>query len=445
MPITRRAALAGLGASVSLPLLESLAPAATAGNASAATPRRLVYLYFPNGVPDGTWFPTSDKRTGRIEQLNPWMKPLEPFRDQLVLPRGLTMPRGEGHVAGPPNWLTGLGYEGEQSRALGVSVDQAAAAKIGKQTLLPSLELALEGEGFFSGSLPRNAISWSATGAPLPREVEPRAVFDRMFPPPGGGTTSRSVLDGVVQQARGLRREVGTADLRKLDEYFESVRSLERRIAFAERRSREAVSDRGETDTLVRPKAGVPVDHEEYIQQMMDLLVLALRTDATRVATFMLDHGQSNRYFNFINGVRGTWHALSHYKDASGKTEDDDGSTKWGSVREKRAMYAEVNRWHHKQLAYLLGKLNSIREPGGTMLDSTVVVYGSSLGDGHMHGNDDLPTLIAGGRNAGINTGRVVAGKRRDLCSVHAAALSAVCGEPTRFGASEGPMSELLL
>ncbi|MEM1305412.1 MAG: DUF1552 domain-containing protein, partial [Planctomycetota bacterium] len=363
--ISRRRALAGLGATVSLPLLENVAPAARTTGAAAAAPKRVVYLYFPNGVPNGTWFPEQVGRGGRIEKLNRWMSPLEPFRDEILLPQKLTMPRGEGHVAGPPNWLTGLGYDDDRSRANGVSVDQAAAAAIGGGTLLPSLELAVAGEGFFSNSLPRNAISWSASGAPLPREVEPRAVFDRMYPPAGGGATTRSVLDGVVEQARGLRAEVGRHDRRKIDEYFEAVRALERRITFAERRTRAAAADRGTTDTLLRPAAGVPIDHEEYVRQMLDLTVLALESDATRVVTFMLDHGQSNRYFNFIDGVRGTWHALSHYRDASGKTEDDDGRTSWSSARQKRAMYAEVNRWHHRQLAYLLGRLRSVREPGG--------------------------------------------------------------------------------
>lgn len=445
MRITRRTALAGLGASMSLPLLESLTPVAAASGVPRESPRRLVYLYFPNGAADGTWFPDEVDREGRVRRLNKWMRPLEPFRDQLVIPQGLTMPRGEGHLDGPPNWLTGLGYEREQSRALGVSVDQAAAGFVGAETLLPSLELALQGEGFFSNSLPRNAISWSAGGAPLPREVEPRAVFDRLYPPPGGGATSRSVLDATLAQARRVRRAVSAVDRRKIDEYFEAVRALERRIAFSERRSSEAASDGAKTDTLVRPTPGVPLDHGEYVRQMIDLLVLALQTDATRVATFMLDHGQSNRYFDFINGVRGTWHALSHYKDASGETEDDDGKTRWASVRQKRAMYSEVNRWHHQQLAYLLERLSAVRESNGTLLDSTIVVYGSSLGDGHLHGNDNLPTLVAGGSRAGIAQGRVIKTKRRrDLCSLHSAVLTAFRGKPTRFGSSRATMDELL-
>ena len=148
-----------------------------------------------------------------------------------------------------------------------------------------------------------------------------------MFRPPSGGATDRSVMDAVLADARALGSYVSAADRYRLDEYFESIRALERRIEFAERRSAEARDDGALTDTLTTPTPGIPDEHESYMRLMMDLMVAAFQSDATRVCTFMLDHGQSNRYFNFIEGVRGTWHALSHYKNASGKTEDDDGVT----------------------------------------------------------------------------------------------------------------------
>ena len=145
------------------------------------------------------------------------------------------------------------------------------------------------------------------------------------------------------------------------------------------------------------PEPGIPSDHEEYVRLMMDLMVVAFQSDATRVITFMLDHGQSNRYFNFIPNVSGTWHALSHYKNASGKTEDDDGVTSWSSPEEKQRMYSEVIRWHHQQVAYLLERMKSVREPDGrTLLDNATVLYGATLGDGNEHDPHDLPTLVAG-------------------------------------------------
>ena len=163
---------------------------------------------------------------------------------------------------------------------------------------------------------------------------------------------------------------------------------------------------------------------------MMDLMVAAFQSDATRVCTFMLDHGQSNRYFNFIPEVRGTWHALSHYKNASGRTEDDDGLTSWDSVEQKRAMYAEVIRWHHRQVAYLLGRLQSVREPnGGTLLDNSMIVYGATLGDGNEHDARHLPTLLAGGGGGTIETGRFLEhAEPTDLARIHVSLLQRMGG-----------------
>ena len=220
---------------------------------------------------------------------------------------------------------------------------------------LPSSPAAsTKGEGFFSNSLPRNSISWSVADRPLPREVEPRAVFD----------------------------------------------------------------------TLTPPEPGIPADHQEYVRTMLDLLVAAFQSDATRVVTFMLDHGQSNRYFNFIPGVRGTWHALSHYKNASGKTEDDDGVTSWSSPEEKQRMYSEVVRWHHRQVAYLLRRLRVVQEPDGrTLLDNSMIVYGATLGDGNEHDPNDLPTLLAGGGGT-IWSGRALDfAEPTDLANLHLSLL----------------------
>ncbi|MEM7783681.1 MAG: DUF1552 domain-containing protein [Planctomycetota bacterium] len=443
--INRRAMLLSAGASLSLPMLDIFSTkSAFADSVVADSTKRLVYLYFPNGAPEGTWSPKKVTRHGKLLELNPWMSPLEPFKDDLIIPRGLWMPEGDGHHAGPPNWLTGRGFDDDLQRTGNLSVDQVAAEHLGRETLLPSLELSLKGEGFFSNSLPRNSISWSKSHTPLPRETEPQAVFDRMFRPPGGGATNQTVLDGVLSQARRLRKQLGRADKRRVDEYFESIRALEKRIEFSKKQSSALSADKALTDSLIRPVAGIPSSHEEYVRQMLDLLVLALQTDATRVITFMLDHGQSNRYFNFIPGVRGTWHALSHYSDASGRTDDDDGKTRWRSVKEKRSMYAEVNRWHHAQFAYLLGRLKSIREPDGrTLLDNCAIIYGSSLGDGDEHGNRDLPTIIAGGAGGNIRTGRQLKLKRQTMSSLHLSMLQKLGIEVDQFGASRRTYSGL--
>ena len=159
-----------------------------------------------------------------------------------------------------------------------------------------------------------------------------------------------------MEHSRSLKRRVSLADQSRIDEYLESVRAIERRLDFADAQQQRAAKTPGLLEALKRPEVGIPEDHETYLQLMMDMVVLAFWSDATRVCTFMMDHGQSNRYFNFIDGVKGTWHALSHWKDISGRTEDDDGMTSWSSRDEKRDMYNRVTRWHTEQVGYLLGK-----------------------------------------------------------------------------------------
>ena len=447
--LSRRTVLRGLGATVAVPLLDVMPVCASglapAGQAVPAGVNRLAYLYFPNGIPRGIWYPEETAADGRLVRLNEWMSPLEPFKDDILIPSNIWTPRGNGHVNGPPTWLTGERYNSRAVNAGGISADQVAARHLSDETLLPSLELSLQGEGFFSNSLPRNAISWSAADRPMTREIEPRAVFDRMFRPPSGGATHRSVMDAVLADANALRDYVSTADHYRLDEYFESIRALERRIEFAERRSSEIRNDGALSDTLTTPAPGIPADHESYVRLMLDLMVAAFQADATRVCTFMLDHGQSNRYFNFIPGVSGTWHALSHYKNASGKTEDDDGVTSWESVEQKRAMYAEVVRWNHRQVAYLLGRMKGIQEPyGGTLLDNSMIVYGASLGDGNEHDASDLPTLLAG-RGAGtINTGRFLEyAEPTDFSRLHLSLLQRMGVPIDSFGTADGPLREL--
>ena len=442
-PLSRRTILRGLGATIALPLLDVMSPSLAAQTQSSVG--RLAYLYFPNGIPRGSWHPEKTGPNGRILKLNEWMSPLTPFQDELVIPKNIWTPLGNGHVGGTPTWLTGFDYDRQAISAGGVSADQIAARHLGGETLLPSLELSLKGEGFFSNSLSRNSISWASPERPLPREVEPRAVFDRMFRPPSGGASNQSVMDAVLGEIRGLRGVTSQADQYRLDEYFESIRALERRIEFSEIRSQAMKDDHALTDTLSAPEPGIPSDHEEYVRLMMDLIVAAFQSNATRVVSFMLDHGQSNRYFNFIPGVQGTWHALSHYKNASGKTEDDDGVTSWSSPEEKHRMYAEVIRWHHHQVAYLLGRLRNIQEPGGrTLLDNSTILYGATLGDGNEHDPHDLPTLIAGRGGNTIKSGRTLDfTEPTDLSNLHLSLLQRVGVPIGAFGNSTTPMHEL--
>ena len=420
---SRRTILRGIGATVALPLLDA-APAFGQGRL-LTNQNRLAYLYFPNGIPRGIWYPEKTGVNGELIRLNEWMSPLEPFKEEIIIPNNIWTPEGNGHVDGTPTWLTGHDYDSRGVNAGGVSADQIVARHLRDQTLLPSLELSTKGEGYFSNSLPRNAISWSAPDRPMTREIEPRTIFDRMFSTKSSVNSNRSVMDSVLADARSLSSVVSAADSLRLHEYFESIRALERRIEFAERQSTEMLNDRALTDTLVAPTPGIPADHESYVRLMMDLMILAFQSDATRVITFMLDHGQSNRYFNFIPEVDGTWHALSHYQNASGMTEDDDGTTSWESVEQKRAMYAEVVRWHHSQVAYLLGRMKNIREPdGNTLLDNSMILMGGAIGDGNEHDASHLPTLLAGRGGGTIKTGRYINhDEPTDLASIHVALM----------------------
>ena len=434
--------LRGVGAALSLPMLEVMGGLSLRAVDKARPAPRLAYLYFPNGVADGAWAPEKVGENGQLQKLNQWMAPLQPFVGQLTLFRNFWTPRGNGHGAGTATWLTGGAFNGQEIHAGGISADQLAARHFQNQTLLPSLELAVRGEGSFSTSLSRNSISWADASTPVPRDIEPRAVFDRMFRAGKGGLANRSVLDLVLEDARRLKRRVSHNDQKKLDEYLDSVRAVERRIEFAQNQKLRARRTAGLEAALVRPQSGIPEDHGEYLRTMMDMLVLAFWADATRVGTFMLDHGQSNRYFNFIDGVQGTWHALSHWRDFSGRTEDDDGKTRWSSRNEKLEMYNRVTTWHTEQVAYLLKRMSSIEEPGGTLLDNSMVLYGSNLADGHEHAARNLPLLLAGGGGGLIREGRQVGGRAHTSVSKLHLALLQNLGVPLeRFAETRSPIA----
>lgn len=440
--LSRRTMLRGLGVSVSLPLLEVMADRKCRGENSDGPTTRMAYLYIPNGVAEETWDAESVDRQGRLVQLNSWMSPLQPYRDDITIFRNMWTPRGNGHVAGTATWLTGGAFNGNKIDAGGTSVDQIAAKHFSERTLLPSLELSARGQGIFTSSLPRNALSWSDRLTPVSRDQEPRAVFDRMFRAGDGGMSSKRVVDLVLEDARRLKRKVSDSDQRKLEEYLDSVHAVEKRIEFAHHQQARAAQNPALLRALRRPEPGIPEDHQEYLDLMMDMILLAFWSDATRVATFMLDHGQSNRYFNFIDGVKGTWHALSHWKDISGRTEDDDGKTSWSSRDEKRAMYNRVTRWHHERVGYLLGRLKSIQEDGNSLLDNSMIVYGSSLADGHEHAEENLPLLLAGRGGGTIDSGKQVRFRRRESMSkLHLAMLNRMGIQPERFADSTSPLS----
>jgi hypothetical protein len=401
--ISRRTVLKGLGAAaVALPWLEAMAPLRALAGTSSKAPTRLAFLYVPNGVVMPDWRPAAEGALGELPAI---LKPLEPVKNDLLVLTGLTAdkarPNGDGpgdHARALAAFLTGCQprkTDGADIR-VGTSVDQVAAGRIGDQTRLPSLEIGCEG-GRNAGSCDSgyscaysNTISWRSPTTPVPKEVNPKLVFERLFSTAPNAEREardrrrRSILDFVREDAVSLQGKLGANDRRKLDEYFSSVRDIEQRIERAAKMPEVKVPDGP------RP-SGVPASYEEHLKLMCDLLVLAFQTDTTRVCTFVLANEGSNRSYPFLSVPEGH-HDLSHHQNDA----------------KKLAKLREINTFHMKQFAYLLTKLKSIREGDGTLLDHCLIAYGSGNSDGNRHNHDDLPILLAGRGNGTVKTGRHV-------------------------------------
>jgi hypothetical protein len=367
----------------------------------------------PNGIPLDAWEP--ETVDGKIAKMNPWMTGFDPLSEKVQFLQGLQSETKGSHPGASATWLIRPLPEGDgfiSSRNVGSpSMDQIVARAIGDQTPFSSLELITKPEGSFSKERLRNNISWRNATTSVPRESQPRAIYDRLTGQSvdeagTDGSRRQSILDGVLEDAHSLRNRASTADQHKIDEYFDAVRSVEKRMSTMAGESRQ--SAREKAATVPRPEEERPDDHGEYMRLMFDMMVLAYWTDSTRVATFMLDHEQSNRYFNFIPGVKGMWHAISHWRDISGKTEDDDGETSWSSREVKYDQYRSIIKYHHDQVAYFFNRLNEIQEGEGTLLDNSMILYGSPFEDGNEHISANLPVMIAGRAGGKISSGRVL-------------------------------------
>ena len=406
--VCRRTFLKGLGAAVSLPMLESMNPVrALAGAASAKPPVRMAFMFVPNGVHMEEWKPAA---TGAHHDLPRILKPLTPVKHDLCVLSGLTQDKGRAngdgagdHARSAGVFLTGvqpLKSEGSEIRA-GVSVDQFAAQKIGHKTRFASLELGTE-RGRQSGKCDSgyscaysNNVSWRDGTTPMAKETNPRLVFERLF---GNGPKSernesvarrqryqKSILDFVLEDARSLTRKVSGNDRQKLDEYLTAVREIEQRIQRAEG---ESVSKSTVLAGLGKPE-GVPDSYQEHIRLMGDMMILAFQTDVTRVSTFMLANAGSNRSYRPI-GVNEGHHSLSHHQND----------------RDKLEKISKINTFHVEQLSYMLQKMKSIPEGDGSLLDNCMIVYGSGISDGNRHNNENLPIVLAGRGGGWIRPGR---------------------------------------
>lgn len=398
--IPRRVVLRGLGASLALPLLDSMVPAFAATRNSAAAPvRRLGIHYVPNGMAMKAWTPATD---GAGFELTRILQPMASFHDRMVVVSGLNGVASNGgvHASASTRFLTGVRpTRSENNLRADVSIDQMIARELGKQTQLASLELALE-PGDVSGSCDigfscvyTSTIAWRDATTPLPMEHNPRAVFERMFG--DTGTTDpevrlnrlrkdQSILDSLTERVGELGRSVGADDRAKIDQYLDSVRDVERRIQLAEAQSDRAIV------TIDQP-AGTPETYEEHAKLMFDLQVLAYQTDLTRVITFMLARELSGRTYAEI-GVPDSHHPTSHHRNDA-------------MLYEK---VTKINEFHTSLYAYYLEKLAATPDGDGSLLDTTLLVYGAGMSDSNMHSNAALPLLLIDGSAKPVPGGRHV-------------------------------------
>lgn len=402
--LNRRTVLRGVGTGLALPLLESMTmPGLHAATTGAPTaPVRMACIFVANGAIMDKWKPTGE---GKDYQLSPTLEPLAPFREDMLLFSGLTQhharANGDGggdHARNASAYLTGAQPRKTSGAdiSVGQSIDQAVAEKIGSQTRLPSIELGID-RGRNAGSCDSgyscaysSNISWKTATTPTSKEVNPRAAFERLFGNPETAAdmerrmrNRRSILDFVSDDAKRVRQAVSGADQRKLDEYFESVREIEERIARASTAPRD-IPD------LTLPE-GVPSVLAEHIQLMFDILLVAFQTDSTRIATLMLADAGSNRTYPEVE-VRDGHHELSHHQNDKDKMEK----------------ISRIDRYLVERFSYFLEKLKSTKEGDSNLLHNSMILYGSAISDGNRHSHDDLPIILAGGGGGTIQTGRYV-------------------------------------
>jgi hypothetical protein len=402
--LTRRTFLRGVGVSLSLPLLDAMVPALTMTVRTAANaPTRFGFVYVPHGVILDQWTPAGE---GANFEFTPILKPLEAFRDQITVISNLSGPPdgGGGHAGASAMWLNAATPKRTESEDVmaGTTVDQMIAQKIGQSTAFPSLELATEDLTTLIGACDSgfsctyiNTLCWSSPTSPLPMEINPRVIFERMFGDPGTREQrlarireDTSILDSITQEESRLRRGLGAKDGAKVTEYLDNIREIERRIQTAEK---QAQSD------LVIPDspAGVPVSFEEHAGLMFDLMALAYQADITRVTTFMLARELSPRSYPQI-GVPDAHHGISHHQNDPAKV----------------AGHAKINAYHVMLFSKFLEKLKNTPDGDGSLLDHSMLVYGSGMGNGNQHTHNPLPMVIAGGANGQLKGNRHIAAKK---------------------------------
>jgi hypothetical protein len=400
--LSRRTFLQGAGAMVALPFLDSMVPAQTALRTTAANPQtRFAGFYVPHGATMDKWTPAAEGRGFAFTEI---LKPLEPFRDQINVVSGLAHPyvagaggadvsAGANHTRAAAVFLTGAVPERGPRAHLGISADQVAATHIGQDTPLPSLELSIEEsvlacEAAFSCAY-RNSISWTSPSDPLPMQNNPRLVFEKLFG--DGGTDaerrarrqqSRSLLDSVMAQVATLQQDLPPGDRQRLTQYLDDVREVERRIQRAEASVREDL-------TLPEVPSGVPATFQDHLKLLMDLQIIAFQAGITRVSTLMFARELSNVTYP-ETAIRDPFHNLSHHSND----------------RANMDRFAQLNTYHMTKFAYFVERLKATPDGDGTLLDHSLVLYGSSLSDGNQHNFSPLPIVLAGTASGQLAGGR---------------------------------------
>lgn len=434
--LPRRTFIKGVGASLALPLLDAMVPAATAANnVPALGVRRLGYVFMPMGMDESRWTPRSENT---LEQLSPILESLEPVKQNATVFTNMELrPAYPGsHATSNSSFLSAAKAKVTESTDyyLGTTADQVAAKQIGQETQLPSLELAMDlmqtvgqcDNGY--ACVYQNNLSWSSPTTPLPAEAHPRIVFENLFGEGGTPEERRaalreraSLLDSIMEEMNRLKRELGANDKARVAEYLDSIREVERRIQKAEVDSQD-----NPLPDLDRPM-GVPAAYADHARLMFDLQLLAFRGDITRVITFQIARETSNRTYPEI-GVSDPHHPLSHH----------------GDNPEKIARMAKINAFHVSLFAEHVEKLQNTPEAGGSLLDNTLLLYGSGIGNPNVHNHTNLPIIVAGGASGGMKGNRHIRyNQPTPLANLHLTLLDKAGVKIDRFGDSTGKIDNL--
>lgn len=445
-----------MGVCIALPFLEAMLPSSVLSAPLSCPPTRAAFLFAPNGVCPGKWSPSG---LGTDFNLSPILSPLAGLEDQMLILQQLINKNStygvEGHYTKTGNFLTSLGITrtiGSNVHVGGPSIDQLIAQQIGHQTIIPSLVYGIDrlksGVCTSTGitKLYGSYISWETATKPAAKEINPRFAFDRMFreviPKPNAKAPNPlkgSILDAVKEDAHSLQKKLGIADQNKLEEYLASIRSVEIRLNnqlqmedFVAGVSPDIKQELQRLDIRIDEHIDLEagLDVTERVRLMLDIMVLAFWSDASRVGTFMFGNAASGRNFSFLDGVRGNFHSISHHQ---------------GDAR-RQLQYQLINTWHMEQLAYFLQQLRAIPEGDGTLLDHSMVLFGSGLRDGNRHAEENLPIVLAGGGSGQLKTGRHIAlQEETPLADLFLTMGQLMGADMHAFADSNGYVSEILV